>query len=145
MTGARMIQLKLPWACALFAALAILRPVPAAAGQMPILPGAVRCPAKIEWHLDPSVQIIRFTCADATERGRALINYELEMCNTGKSPRCYRVQIVNQGEAATAEFYPESGGPPAIEPGQVVKARYTSPVRRAPVEELIIYIRSACP
>lgn len=145
MTSVRMIRLNLAWGCALLALSVFLWPGPAAAGPLPILPGAVKCPAKIEWHLDPSVQVMHFACDVETQRGRALINYELEMRNAGSSPQCYRVQIVNQGEAPTAEFYPGSGGPPAIEPGQVVQAHYSSPVHRALVEELIIHIRSACP
>lgn len=129
----------------ILAALIFTLPANASAGRAAIFPGAIQCPAKIEWHIDSSVQVTHFSCDAGNHRGQSVLNYELEMRNLDKNPHCYRVQIVNQTEAAVNEFFPHSDGPPAIYPGDVIKAKYQVPVRNHLVDELIVYIRSACP
>lgn len=131
-----------------FGVLAILIcawPARVPAGSLPILPGAIHCPAKIEWHIDSSVQISHFSCDAGDHRGQSVLNYQLEMRNVDKNPHCYRVQIVNQREAAVNGFFPRAGGPAAIYPAEVVKANFQVPVDHSLVDELIVYIRSACP
>ncbi len=95
------------------------------AGKSPA-PESVYCPAQISWDLADSVLVTQFACAVKPFKGKEMLQYTIEIQNTGDQPARYRVQIINPEGKSVGGLLPRKGKPPVVKPGD--KAKFTYPV-----------------